>query len=98
VEVDCNAVVLHRELLSLGLLGTYQQVQRFVQPYWSRRLWERVATVRFETAPGEQAQVDFGQRKLWIGEKFESVHLFVFTWGIPGAYSLTPTPTSDCIR
>jgi transposase len=81
VEVEWNAVVLHRELLTLGFDGTYQQVQRFVQPYRARRLWERLATVRFETAPGEQAQVDFGQRKIWIGEKFESVHLFVFTLG-----------------
>ena len=81
VEVGWNAVVLHRELLSLGFSGTYQQVQRFVQPYRSQSRWERLATVRFETEPGEQAQVDFGQRKLWIGEKLESVHLFVLTLG-----------------
>lgn len=81
VEVDWNAVVLHRELKTLGFDGTYQQVQRFVQPYRLRRDWARLATVRFETAPGEQAQVDFGQSKLWIGEKLERVHLFVFTLG-----------------
>lgn len=81
IEVGWNAVVLHRELTQLGFSGTYQQVQRFVQSYRSRSRWERLATVRFETGPGEQAQVDFGQTKLWIGEKLECVHLFVFTLG-----------------
>ena len=40
-----------------------------------------MATVRFETEPGKQAQVDFGQLQVWIGEKRERVHLFVFTLG-----------------
>jgi transposase len=80
-EVDWNAVVLYRELSSLGFGGTYQQVQRFVQPYRSQSHWENLATVRFETGPGEQAQVDFGETKLWIGEKIERVHLFAFTLG-----------------
>jgi transposase len=37
--------------------------------------------VRFETEPGEQAQVDYGQLRVWIGEHPETVHLFVFTLG-----------------
>jgi len=37
--------------------------------------------VRFETEPGEQAQVDYGQLRVWIGEQPETVHLFVFTLG-----------------
>jgi len=40
-----------------------------------------LATVRFETEPGEQAQVDYGQLRVWIGEQAETVHLFVFTLG-----------------
>jgi len=80
-EVGWNAVVLHRELLMLGFSGSYQQVQRFVKPFRAERRWAELATVRFETEPGEQAQVDFGQTKLWIGEKLEQVHLFVFTLG-----------------
>ena len=80
-EVNWNAVVLHREIKSLGFSGTYQQVQRFVHPYRLENRWANLATVRFETGPGEQAQVDFGETKLWIGEKIERVHLFAFTLG-----------------
>ena len=37
--------------------------------------------MRFETGPGEQAQVDYGQIWVWIGAQLEKVHLFVFTLG-----------------
>ena len=39
-------------------------------------------TVRFETGPGEQAQVDYGQLWVWIGAQAEQIHLFVFTLGL----------------
>ena len=57
------------------------QVQRLVRPYRAQRRWSELATVRFETGPGEQAQVDYGQLRVWIGEQPETVHLFVFTLG-----------------
>ncbi len=57
------------------------QVQRLVRPYRDQRKWAELATVRFETGPGEQAQVDYGQLWVWIGEQPEKVHLFVFTLG-----------------
>lgn len=80
-EVGWNGVVLHRELRGLGFSGSYQQVQRFLKPHRARRKWSELATVRFETAPGEQAQVDYGQLQVWIGEQPQTVHLFVFTLG-----------------
>lgn len=80
-EVGFNAVVLHRELLSLGFAGSYQQVRRFLRPHRLKRQWAELATVRFETGPGEQAQVDYGQLHVWIGAQAEKVHLFVFTLG-----------------
>ena len=80
-EVGWNGVVLHRELAGLGFTGGYQQVQRFLKPYRTQRRWSELATVRFETGPGEQAQVDYGQLRVWIGEQPETVHLFVFTLG-----------------
>jgi transposase len=40
-----------------------------------------VATTRFETGPGEQAQVDFGQLRLWVGNVEVTAHLFVCTLG-----------------
>lgn len=80
-EVGWNCVVLHRELRALGFQAGYLQVQRYVQPLRAARQWAAVATVRFETAPGQQAQVDFGQCRVWIGEALEGIHLFVFTLG-----------------
>ena len=80
-EVGWNGVVLHRELTALGFTGTYQQVQRYLKPQRARRKWSELATVRFETGPGEQAQVDYGQLQVWIGTQRETVHLFVFTLG-----------------
>jgi transposase len=80
-EVGFNAVVLHRELMSLGFGGSYDQVRRFLRPQRLKRRWSELATVRFETGPGEQAQVDYGQLRVWIGEQREIVHLFVLTLG-----------------
>lgn len=80
-EVGWNGRVLHREVQGLGFTGGYLQVQRYIQPLRDRRHWSTMATVRFETAPGQQGQVDFGQTRVWIGERAEVVHLFVFTLG-----------------
>jgi transposase len=78
-EVNWNGRVLHRELQGVGFAGTYQQVQRAIQPLRADRAWATVATVRFETSPGQQAQVDFGQTRLWIGDRCERIHVFVMT-------------------
>lgn len=80
-EVGWNAVVLHRELQGLGFAGSVQQVRRAIRPWRADARWAAVATVRYETGPGEQAQVDFGQLQVWIGPDSERVHLFVLTLG-----------------
>jgi transposase len=80
-EGGFNGVVLYRELKGVGFTGGLLQVQRFVRPYRQQRRWSELATVRFETGPGEQAQVDYGQLWVWIGAQPEKVHLFVFTLG-----------------
>ena len=53
-----NCVVLHRELRALGYDGGYSILKSYVSPRRRRR--QPDATMRFETAPGEQAQVDWG--------------------------------------
>ena len=80
-EVGWNGAVLHRELRGLGFTGGYLQVQRYLQPQREARQWAAVATTRFETEPGEQAQIDFGQLRLWIADALAVAHLFVFTLG-----------------
>lgn len=80
-EVGWNGAVLLRELQGQGFTGGYLQVQRFVRPLRDAKRWASVATVRFETEPGQQAQVDYGQLRVWIAERLERVHLFVLTLG-----------------
>ncbi len=53
-----NCVVLLREIQALGYDGGYTTLKNYVHP--RRRPRQPKATVRFETAPGEQAQVDWG--------------------------------------
>ncbi len=79
-EVGYSAMVLHRELRERGYEGSYVTVQRHVRPLRTAPQPE-VATARYETAPGAQAQVDWGMLGVWIGEKKVKVHLFVMVLG-----------------
>lgn len=89
-EVDFNAAVLFRELRVQGYAGSAVHVSRAVRPFRLAAHAEGQATVRFETRPGQQAQVDFGQRRVWIGDAYHAAHLFVFTLG----YSRRLYPTA----
>ena len=53
-----NAVVLLRELRARGYTGGYSVLKGYLQPL--REASRSVAVRRFETAPGQQAQVDWG--------------------------------------
>ena len=75
-----NCVVLHREVCALGYRGSYSTVVQYVRP--RRRQRQPEATMRFETASGEQAQVDWGSLS-YLGEdgRRHSVWVFVMTMG-----------------
>lgn len=77
-----NAEVIRQELVGEhGIDVSLRTVERAVAP-WRRELEaEARATVRFETAPGEQMQIDFGEKRVWIGGEQVRVHLFVATLG-----------------
>jgi transposase len=79
-EVGYNAMVMYRELQDAGYEGSSRSVRRFVGPLREAAQPE-VATLRFETGPGEQAQVDWGMLGIWIGERRVKVHLFVMVLG-----------------
>lgn len=79
-EIGYNAVVMHRELREAGSEGSYVTLQRFVRPLRAAAQPEQ-ATARFETPPARQAQVDWGQTGVWIGEQKITVHLFVMVLG-----------------
>jgi transposase len=77
-----NADVVHQELAAEhGIVVSLRTVERAVSR-WRRDLAAAVrATVRFETAPGRQLQIDFGERRVAIGGEPVRVHLFVATLG-----------------
>ena len=53
-----NASKLYDEIKQQGYAGSRSQLRAFVHPFRTAR--QTQATVRFETEPGEQAQVDWG--------------------------------------
>lgn len=80
-EVGFNAVVLQRELESLGYQGSYSALLKYIAPW--REAWRptELSTVRFETGPGEQAQVDWGSMLVYLGEEPVRVHIFTMVLG-----------------
>ena len=80
-EVGFNAAVLHRELVGQGYKGSYPTVVRYLRPWREEALRDQRSTVRFETDPGQQAQVDWGSAWVWLGEQRVRVHLFVMVLG-----------------
>jgi transposase len=77
-----NADVVRQELAAeRGIAVSLRTVERACAPHRRRLLAEARATVRFETPPGRQLQIDFGERRVRIGGEAVRVHLFVATLG-----------------
>lgn len=76
-----NAVVVKDLLAERGQVVSLRAIQRAVQPYRKARRAAEVATVRFETAPGHQLQIDFGEKSVRIGLRRVRVLLFVAVLG-----------------
>lgn len=69
-----NAVVVHRLLGERGVDVSVRTIERAVTDIREARRAAALATVRVETAPGDQLQIDFGQKRVQIGEA--SVRVF----------------------
>lgn len=77
-----NADVVRQDLArELGIRVSLRTVQRAVEPLRRELRVEAVATVRYETAPGQQLQIDFGSTAVLIGEEMQRIHLFMATLG-----------------
>ncbi|MFT3836019.1 MAG: IS21 family transposase [Myxococcaceae bacterium] len=72
-----NGVVVQQMLAAEGIKASLRTVQRAVEGRRRQTHAAEVATVRFETAPGRQMQVDFGEKKLRIAGKLVKVFLLV---------------------
>jgi len=77
-----NAEVVRQELeTGKGLSMSLRTVERAVQGHRTLARAEAQATTRFETSPGEQSQIDFGERFVTIAGEQVKVYFFVLTLG-----------------
>jgi transposase len=77
-----NADVVRQELeREKGIRLTLRTVEREVRHLRRELEAEARATIRFETPPGKQLQIDFGERRVMIGDENLKVYLFVATLG-----------------
>lgn len=77
-----NCDVVRQELeRQHGIAVSLRTVERAVAHLRREVLAQSAATVRFETPPGHQLQIDFGTVRVPIGEEPTKVHLFVATLG-----------------
>jgi len=75
-EPDMTAKQIRRLLAEQGDVFSYSSVKRYVRKL---KPGARPVTVRLETAPGEQVQVDFGQVMLQLPDTRKKVWAFVMT-------------------
>ncbi len=77
-----NADVVRQDLLrEHGIAVSLRTVERAVAPLRRELRAEGLATVRFETPPGKQLQIDFGERRVRIAGVSVKVFVFVATLG-----------------
>jgi transposase len=70
-----NAVVVHDLLAERGVVASVRTVQRAVEAERRAIRAAQVASVRFETTPGQQMQIDFGEKVVLIAGQRTRVHL-----------------------
>ncbi|CDQ20724.1 Transposase [Halobacillus karajensis] len=74
-EGTTNCEVLLEEIIALGYEGKITILRDFVRPYRARP--KKQATVRYETTPGKQAQMDWGHvGKFEVDGEFKEVYAF----------------------
>ena len=80
-EDDYHATWMHQRLKVFGFAGGLRAVQRFVRGVRDRLV--RKAFLRFETEPGQQAQVDFAELAVVdeAGKTVAKYHMFLMVLG-----------------
>jgi transposase len=88
-----NARVILSELRAEGYSGSYTILRDYIQP--KRALRPGRATVRFETAPGEQLQSDWGEVEVEIAGQATKVFFIVNTLGYSRRFHFWCTDSQD---
>jgi transposase len=76
-----NAVVVKRLMAQQAFDVPLRTLQRALAPHRHAKRAAAIATVRFETPPGEQMQIDFGEKWVQIAGKMLRVFFFVAVLG-----------------
>ncbi len=98
-EVNYSARILYQELRrDRGFAGSYQTIKRFVAPLRSAAEASLVCERRFETEPGRQSQIDWGQARVHLRNQTMVLHVFVLTLGYSrrGYYRRARTSSWGC--
>jgi transposase len=81
-QVQYSARILFQELRrDRGFAGSYDTVKRFVAPLRELGRQAECCQMRFETPPGQQSQVDWGQALVSFRDRPVRLHVFVLTLG-----------------
>jgi transposase len=76
-----NTVVVQQELARRGLHIDLRTLQRAVAPGRQEQRAFALATVRFETPPGQQIQIDFGEKFVGIADRRVKVYFMTAVLG-----------------
>lgn len=80
--VQYSARILFQELRHhRGYHGSYETVKRFVAPLRELQAQAELTQTRFETPPGQQSQIDWGESQVPFRHGRRKVHFFVLTLG-----------------
>lgn len=81
-QVGYSARILHQELKrDRAFTGSYETVKRFVAPLRELESAFEGTQCRFETPPGQQSQIDWGEAQVRFVSGQRKVHFFVMTLG-----------------
>ena len=81
VEIGCSGMAIFKFIQKAGYQGSYSLVEAFIKQHKDEQI--KKATIRFETSPGQQAQVDWKENVKMVskhGEVFE-VNIFLMVLG-----------------
>lgn len=88
-----NSVVLYDEIVDLGYQGKMTILREFMKPHREKALIK--ASIRYETPPGKQAQVDWGEFYGQLPDKtFKKIYAFIMILGYSRDYYLEFTENS----
>lgn len=82
-QVNYSARILFQELHQHDYQGSYDTVKLAVRPLRAEATLADLTQCRYETAPGQQAQIDWGEARLLFSDSAERVrtNFFVMTLG-----------------